>query len=338
MSVGDQAGHLAGELRPLAQSWSGGRWNQVPIAGPGTQASTQLSAVSCSSPSHCLAVGYLGEAGSQDTTQLAEEWNGTSWQVILTGKQAGMVTGFFSDVSCRATAGCIAVGGDASTAGAGRALAEVWSGQRWRLLPVPLPSGARAAELSGISCPGAQCVAVGSYRDNGGLVRPLAVGWTGSSWRPLPAVRGPALVSALNAVSCPTSALCLAVGYSYRAQPAPLAELWQDGRWRVLPASGLSAGLLTGVSCTGPATCLAVGASDGEPVTQEWLGTSWLVRPAARASGFADSELYHVSCAGSLTRCVAVGTSYQSASLDDRAALAQIWNGSSWVLTSTPGL
>jgi hypothetical protein len=107
-------------------------------------------------------------------------------------------------------------------------------------------------------------------------------------------------VHGLFAVSCPTSAFCMAVG---RAD----AVAYRKGRWTAPTTLGTDSsvnGGLTTVSCTGPTFCMA-GSGAGD--TYVYDGTGWSPLGVVAATGIAD-----ISCAGP-TFCGALdsnGSSY----------------------------
>ena len=89
------------------QSWNGSKWSALP--SPSNL--SDLQALSCSSPSNCMAVGR----------HAASLWNGTSWQATtFSGNNI-----FMDAVSCASTTMCMAIGIDSSTDGL---LAEKWDG------------------------------------------------------------------------------------------------------------------------------------------------------------------------------------------------------------------
>jgi hypothetical protein len=116
----------------------------------------------------------------------------------------------------------------------------------------------------------------------------------------------------------------------------PLVERWDGGSWSIqLPPPPLRPGavtVLTGVSCTAPTTCTAVGrfySTIGWSAAR-WDGTSWTTytppSPLAPA-------LTGVSCA-SPTSCIAVGN--HGANGGPTALLAETWDGSRWSVPATP--
>jgi hypothetical protein len=95
---------------------------------------------------------------------------------------------------------------------------------------------------------------------------------------------------------------------------------------------------LSGISCPATNDCIAVGDAGLvfvgiSPLAEHWNGTSWAVEATVDPSGAPYSELNAVSCP-TATSCFAVGYYEDSSHVD--AALAERWNGASWVIESTP--
>lgn len=61
----------------IAERWNGTTWTVQPTPSPAGEAG--LSAVACSGPASCAAVGLTSTNGGGKV--LAERWNGTKWQV-----------------------------------------------------------------------------------------------------------------------------------------------------------------------------------------------------------------------------------------------------------------
>jgi hypothetical protein len=146
----------------------------------------------------------------------------------------------------------------------------------------------------------------------------------------------------LNAVSCTSSNVCTAVGFSSHGKSEvsrPLVERWTGFGWRI-QATPVSAerGALYGVSCTSWDRCVAVGAletADGStlPLAGRWNGITWSIQKVPRpldGGSPDDATLYGVSCA-SASDCFAVGS-------DDDAGrpLIERWNGSKWSIRRAP--
>ncbi len=126
-----------------------------------------------------------------------------------------------------------------------------------------------------------------------------------------------------------------------------LAEVRQGTRWKVEPTptptgqAGVQ-GVLTGVSCSSPTACSAVGnhiSDAGHQVTlaETWNGTAWKIVPAPVAGRV--STLSGVSCPAA-GHCTAVGVDYGSYQFTppdtDAFSLAGAWNGTSWTAEPAP--
>lgn len=155
----------------------------------------------------------------------------------------------------------------------------------------------------------------------GAAVPPPAPGWSVMS---VPAPAGSKNLS-LEAVSCPSAKLCIAVGGS---SLGTLAEEWNGASWSVQKTPSPSdTAWLTSLSCASATACLAVGISSSEyaPLAEYWNGKTWTVQPPPPGP---DAIFGGVWCQAA-KQCVVVGG-------DSRGALAEAWNGSSW--TAQPGL
>lgn len=74
----------------------------------------------------------------------------------------------------------------------------------------------------------------------------------------------PAVAGSIVGVSCPTVSYCVAVGNRDSGHlPGPFMEVWQRGLWQLDPLPRADGAVLTGVSCRGTGTCLAVGQAAG---------------------------------------------------------------------------
>ncbi len=185
----------------------------------------------------------------------------------------------------------------------------------------------------GVSCAGAQCVAVGAWYYGITREHTLVELWTGKAWVLEPSPDGPKY-SSLTAVSCApassaTSPGCLALG-------APILAGY-GSHWRVI-ASPSDAADLDAVSCTSANACVAVGTGTGTAlVFATWNGKTWhagtMHAPPPQAQ---QARIAAVSCTAA-DDCVAVGnyaygiTAMPSPALRDKT-LAERWNGRSWSL------
>jgi hypothetical protein len=333
MAVGSHGGRVAADYAPLAEQWNGSRWRVLRVPGPVRLPRTELIAVSCRSSRYCVAAGYHYDASGSGEAVLAELWNGHRWRIIQSGFPVANTASFLNDVSCSGPADCLAVGSYTNRSGTAHALAERWTGQRWRVQPVAGPRGARAAELDGISCSRGGCVAVGLSQDRQGRALALAVRWRGATWRLLnPRNVAGASLSVLQDVSCRSTSVCMAVGYSDTAAVRPLTERYSGGSWRLVADHSLADAALAGVSCTA-SRCVAVGSNGSQSLGETWTGGAWRVLRTPWAGGPPASTLNQVSCLAQ--RCIAVGDRYHPGWSTGNATLAEIWTGRGWRVLAT---
>lgn len=184
-------------------------------------------------------------------------------------------------IACRSAASCFAVGTDSRTH---FVLAEHWNGRKWRVQRSPsLPDigggRAAAAELSGVSCSGADCMATGSFSGQfetpeSTPTRSLGELWNGKKWTVVKTPSGGAGdegsgdgSAVLNAVSCGSATRCAAAGiWTDDNEAGPVVLLvatWNGSKWRegkIADPSGGNGSWLYGVACT--TACTAVGSYD----------------------------------------------------------------------------
>jgi hypothetical protein len=328
---------------PLAVHWDGSSWSAQPVPNPVFHGQgSELAAVSCTSRRACTAVGQRGGGVS---ASLAERWDGHRWAVQATPHPPGNATRLLG-VACTSAASCTAAGLDSPPARL-LALAGHWNGVRWaRQHTPPAAPGAGGILLNAVGCSSAAaCTAVGQA-DSG---PPVIERRNGTTWmmQHSPPVRSPG-PGELASVSCPAAAACVAAGNTGGTEPPDfsalaLAERWNGKTWAIqrLPEPpGTGSSYLTGISCSSPAACTAVGeAVLGLPagtvtLAERWNGTRWAIQhtpnpPHGNLPGAATATLNAVSCP-SATSCVAVGRS-------DSGALAERWNGTTWAIQHLPG-
>lgn len=285
---------------PFAEGWNGSTWSiQSTPATPGIETESQLSGVSCTSASACIAVGSV----NFDTGELALRWDGTRWTALPT---SGPADGALSAVSCTSADACTAVGHGASPDGfATFPVAERWNGTTWIAQNVPSPaSGPDAfALLTAVSCSGpTNCTAVGQYQ-TASNAQPFAESWNGTHWS---LQTMPASTALPTSVSCTSASACIAVSSGVNG---PAAEQWNGSSWTMqpLPPSPTSqSGGLSGVSCATASQCTAVGffGPSLPGIIDVWNGTVWTTQSPPTIPGGVDPSA--VSCT-SADACTAVG-------------------------------
>lgn len=253
-------------------------------------------------------------------------------------------------VTCVSTTNCYAVGsyqahyGNATLPTAGR-----WTGSRWSITPVAIPTGGTedaTAQLRGIGCPTTtRCFAVGGYFDGIETGSTLIGQWNGTKWSIVLATNPPGVQQGgFSGATCRNSTTCFAVGSADNsAGSSPLVERWNGTSWSRVPSPNPPSGGNGGfqdVSCSGP-TCFAVGnfVSDAtgrlQTLVERWNGTVWSVVASPNVAGAAYNSLDSVSCP-SATRCFAVGRTQVTAGGGSWDTLIERWNGTAWSIVASP--
>ena len=320
-----------------------------------------LQGVSCASVTHCVAVGDFlpvdkdAAVGDPDgdgkaSHTLIESAVGTRWTHVASPDE-GRGGAELSAVSCADAGDCVAVGfyrqgpfpASAPTAPPSEPLIESESDGRWHI--VDGPTVAPDSVLTGVSCPtSSDCTAVGytvaGESDGNPIESFFLESFDGRSWTLLPTSAPAGTVSGLNAVSCPSSASCVAVGdVAAVADPGvtrPLVETMTDGAWTAaaLPPMGTGQGILYGVSCAAAGQCMAAGnvytgSTTGAALVLSQNGSTWSLDQAALGQG-GDPSLTALGCADA-GHCVVAGTALESA----RKVLARV-DADGWQALASP--
>ena len=213
----------------------------------------------------------------------------------------------------------------------------------WHATEVHVPSGGSSGILYGIACRGTSCVAGGSYFRKPAGELPMISAESAGRWGTatkirLPANARPTVGSAVIAsISCPAATSCVAVGnYLTATSLAGLITTGHATAWSAATAPTLPSGAaavpdayLTGVSCTSPGSCVAVGGYTNRGQNEEAMavtqaGGHWrravAIKPPSNADANPAAHFSGVSCpkAG---YCVAVGA-FTTKALDEEVMVA----------------
>jgi hypothetical protein len=211
---------------PLVERWNGSRWSIQPTAEPyGTTNTVGFTAVSCSSPMDCTAVGSEN-AANYKADFAVERWNGHYWYV-----QAPQLYFYFigqsddlNGVSCPSRKTCAAVGSVFADFGSGDVesyqVSEFWNGRAWGAPDLEPKATGLGDELDGVSCVSDRaCLAVGSNVEH----------WDGSRWSVVRTTFAVPDNWLLHSVSCTLRTTCEAVGFVWtgvNSTEYPLAVRW----------------------------------------------------------------------------------------------------------------
>jgi hypothetical protein len=296
-----------------------GTWtvaNPVDPSPPTT--ATALNDVSCTSATHCMAVGQdATPAGGLDRVPLVERWDGGTWSVVPppTGFPAGTNQASLTSVACTAPTACAATAYTRiGTAYSSRFVR--WDGTAWHELG-PVGNGTAG---SVVACPA-----------SGGCV--LAAQSAGTAvWNGTSATTVATPTPQLLALSCGSVDLCFGVGYD------DSVHRWDGATWTTVVVPMNSQAFSVGyydVTCTSDEHCLLVGRSwdpypspNVYPEAARWDGTTWTATPVPAGI----EVLTTVACA-SPTGCVAIGI---SAGAGPPPLVAIGWNGGSWYAAPAP--
>ncbi len=160
------------------EQWNGTRWSVVPSPDPVATNNYDLDSVSCTSTNMCVAVGesFLGSTPSSD---LAEQWNGSTWSAMPVPAATTSFGDFLSTVDCFGPTSCVAGGGTDTDGSHDHYLSQAltWSGSTWAGVSIPdPPSPTQSDDIEGLSCVRqAFCVGVGGATTGGSTVANYAV-------------------------------------------------------------------------------------------------------------------------------------------------------------------
>ncbi len=233
----------------LVAVWNGKQWTVTELFGDAPYEG--LNAVSCWSPSSCVAVGQ-GYGFAFSYAESNGRWK--AYDMPQVTEEASP-----SSVACTSATNCEAVG---DGAGSATAFAAHWNGSKWTLQPLP-STGNVVRELTGVSCPSAHhCVAVGALWTDSSTLRDLALTWNGSRWK-AQTTPSPEPSDGLAAVSCSANSFCLAVGPVTTTPPSPQNGIilqWNGATWTASEPSAAN-GIVTldAVDAVSKARAVAVG-------------------------------------------------------------------------------
>ncbi len=259
--------------------------------------------VDCPTPRRCFATGVVPPPSHSSTSNLwaaallQSDDGGRTW----TRESLPRALFMLNAISCPTSTDCVAVGatGYAGIAQKDAIVTTTDGGAHWTTAVRASPAG-RAHGLTGVSCPTAlRCWAVGPY----GV---LMSSDGGRTWKPQPGA------GVLQAISCPTTSMCVAVSNGAEAD-RPVHVTRDGGRTWLNPHLPVSSVALTGVDCPSAAECLVVGASpSGASVFATFNGgRSWSTEPfhltaLGSAQWSTPSADAAVSCP-TLRHCVVLG-------------------------------
>lgn len=295
-----------------------------------------------------VALGFVVAGGLASNAAAATGHSSTAWSIQPSPNPTGVISSALVAVSCPMSGRCVAVGNSYTSSNGQIAFAENLLGSTWSVDVTPTLSGVDASVFSGVSCAQPRNCEAAGYTVSTHThpnVLPLVEKWNGSSWIqtqvPIPTT---ATWAILNAVSCPLTRSCTAVGgfigRGVDAVEQPLVEQWNGSAWSVAPAPNPRAengSDFTSIDCLSPTSCEVVGDYDYADIAQSvfaygYSGGLWTPQTQVNPIGQESNSDASVSCAS-----VAVCNSVGSWVGNDTLGLAEFWNGSSWVRQASHG-
>ncbi len=297
--------------QPIVQTWDGTTWTDRSAAFESLKGEdgADFDEVSCASATSCVALWNIW--GGADVNPRIAGWNGSTWTI------APMDLGWYTKISCIPGGTCLAMsdGLDRST----------WDGTAFHVVPA-----SDTPELAALDCISSTlCVGL-TYWDESAT-------FDGATWTvtPIPAPPGdPAAIPQFGAssIDCATRSWCVAVGgiftpatASAPATTVPASALWNGTTWSYPKVPWTDNAVLSSVSCTNGAECVAVGRTLDvtfpyvySPVQAVWNGLGWTSIADPPGAGTVDAS---VSCPpNAAVGCMGVGGVIGNVSSTLRAA------------------
>ncbi len=246
----------------LIEKSNGTAWSIMASPNRGNQ--NLPAAIDCVDTTHCVAVGTtINAAGHRRTLILT--MTGSTW-VVTASPNRGALDNWLARVDCTDATHCVAVGHwHNATSDQDRTLILRRNGGAWARVTSP-NRGTSFNRLFGVSCASAsRCVAAGVANNTStGHAETLVETWAGTSWTIMASPNRAGVNNELDAVSCPTTGACVAVGASGLVPNIrSLVETLSAGTWKLTasPYRGGSRNFVESVSCRTAAHCVAVGYS-----------------------------------------------------------------------------
>jgi hypothetical protein len=238
-----------------------------------------LYAISCTTPSICVAVGGASGQGAAYSTGNG----GSSWADLLLPADTPSLEG----VSCPSSSDCVAVGGSLI-------LVTANAGATWT---VDTESG----DIRAVSCPDTvHCVAVGAGTSTKGVSFSTSDG--GTSWATTTIA-----AATPNAVACPSDMSCFAAGEApnggSNTSGVVLGTTDQGSSWSTQYTTPGNSSVYNGASCWSDTSCEVVGQANQQPVLGTADGQTWMHQPVGNSIGARSWN--DVDC--TTTFCIAVG-------------------------------
>jgi len=361
-------------LLPWIGTLGDGSWTfangPVPGDASAANADVQISGLSCSSASFCVAVGTYADDNDVQQGLLLTMTDG-SWEATTAPVPAGAAGGqgmdtYLNAVSCWADGACVAVGTYMPATGSKATMAIELDDGTWSPTAVAPPANASTTpdvNMTMVACdPSGTCAAAGIYNPMFSSFTSVQLATNaGGSWS---SVEAPGFYDSVSAIACPTTGDCTAVGDDIDSNGFQQALVLQqsDTGWTATtvpvpgestpvappapeaPNSGVSTNAL---SCPAPGSCVADGTfrtpqNETLGVMLQQTSGGWTAQQAPLPADWQQGSESVTLGAGSLScpavgDCTAVG-SYQTQSSTNteigQAGMVLTQSDGSWVVAT----
>ena len=237
---------------------------------------------------------------------------------------------------------CVAVG--YSQGGAGPPMLETWNGAKWTLQTASIPGDARSTYPGAVSCHSDTfCVVAGeSYSSIPGAPAMLLAKWNGKDLTAMKAeVPADAWDVTLSDVSCPSTTLCAAAGFSTNRAGTSVfgfAEMWDGKSWAAdkmtAPEGDAEFCAASPAGRTGPASRWAARARrrTRKATATAYNGKEWTAQDVPGPRAGTSSDFFGVNCLRA-DQCVAIGET-ESSPPTTITPLGGLWSEPSWRLVA----
>jgi hypothetical protein len=274
IAVGDEVTDTSQDSSVLVESLTGSSWSTVATPAVTGAATSELTSISCTSTTRCVAVGWSAASVGGPKSVLVEQLSSSTWSIATTPAVPGAATSELTGVSCVSTSICDAVGSEAASGSPSQSLVEQMSGAKWVVRRSPPVTGGASAQLRSVACLATKtattCEAVGWTESASFQVSAYATQGRGATWSVVPAAGAPSSYgTVLQSVSCTAVGSCAAGGYGYldAGGDTTLVESWNGHAWSAVASGSVSGNYstgLNGMSCGTGATAVCVAAGSGD--------------------------------------------------------------------------
>ena len=318
-----------------------GTWHIVPSPNP--EVISVLEGVTALSKQDIWTVGGHNDFNNTHHLTLAENWNGSKWNVSPTVDKSS--ENELLAVSAVSANDVWAVGTYQKGSTPGKSLTEHWNGTNWQVIPSPNVAG-KENWLSAVAAHSSNDVwAVGYTEVNLGNYQTLTEHWNGSKWSIVPSPNVGSVGDALYGVVDVSSKDIWAVGddsVNFSTSQTLILH-WDGTQWRVVTSPSIPSQVnqLSGISAISSQDIWTVGsATDNgsgavQTLIEHWDGTQWTIVPSPNPGGGQTpiNGLMSVAAVSS-TNVWAVG--YQQNARGTLRTLTVHWDGTQWSAVTSP--